>query len=42
MKTEIKELFVDDHELVEGFESFLPEKNLQQGVEKGVEGDTVL
>jgi hypothetical protein len=42
MKKEIRELFVDDHELVEGFESFLPEKNLQQGVEKGVEGDTVL
>ena len=42
MKTEIKELFVDDHELVEGFESFLPDRNLEQGVDKGVEGDTVL
>lgn len=42
MKTEIGVLFKDDHELVEGFESFLPEKNLEQGVDKGVEGDTVL
>jgi len=39
MKTEIKELFVDDHELVEGFESFLPDKNLEQRVDQGVEGD---
>lgn len=42
MKTEIRELFVDDPELVEGFEGFLPDRNLEQGVDKGVEGDTVL
>ena len=39
MKTEIKELFVYDHELVEGFESFLLDKNLEQGVDKSVDGD---
>ncbi len=36
MKTESRELFVDDHE------SFLPDKNFEQGVDKGVEGETVV
>jgi hypothetical protein len=30
---------VADHELVEGFESFLPDKNLEQRAYEGVEGD---
>jgi histone deacetylase complex regulatory component SIN3 len=39
MKSEMKELFKDDRDLIEGFEDFLPATNLKKEGDESVEED---